>query len=286
MLHDRGTDPWEAGVRAQHVTKVLYKLWNDAGVKARQIVAAISLPGNLVLCFGRLPIAILEQGHMDLLGCWNSDRSPLSPLDCLYWTNSTTVSEWCLISDALIESYRSHTDMNQGASYRSIVKSALGCKGTNTSIPVTEGRGEGFKLAGLLTGVTCGIGKHVRGNDHNAKVVLAEHATLYLDKSKPKELEAGGFKLSAKGQASTKGVLKVHLASQDHPGNLANLDDFRTGPAYEYAKKIMMSCSWTDENIGTPGLASPCAQVCDYKFHFQDYVQADFTLSKCTVLSR
>jgi hypothetical protein len=38
-------------------------------------------------------------------------------------------------------------------------------------------------------------------------------------------------------------VLKVHLQSQDHPENLANLDDFRTGPAYEYAKRVMMSCS-------------------------------------------
>jgi hypothetical protein len=47
-------------------------------------------------------------------------------------------------------------------------------------------------------------------------------------------------------------VLKVHLESQDHPENLANLDDFRTGPAYEYAKRIMMSCSWTNENTGTP----------------------------------
>jgi hypothetical protein len=68
--------------------------------------------------------------------------------------------------------------MQKGSSYRSIVKSALGCKGTNTSMPVTEGLGKEFKLAGLLTGVTCGIGKHVRGNDHNAKVVLSEHAML------------------------------------------------------------------------------------------------------------
>jgi hypothetical protein len=126
----------------------------------------------------------------------------------------------------------------------------------------------------------------VGGNDHNAKVVLSEHATLYLDKSRTKELEARCFKLSAKGQASTKCVLKVHLESQDHPENLANLDDYGTGPAYEYAKRVMMSCSWTNENTGTPGLASPCAQVCDYKFHSQDYVQADFTLSKCTVFSR
>jgi hypothetical protein len=151
MLHDRSTDHWETGVRAQHVTKVLYRLWNDAGVKARQIVAAISLPGNLVLRFGRLPIAILEQGHMDLLGCWNSDRSALSPLDCLYWTNSTTLSEWCLISDALIESYRSHTDMNQGASYRSIMISALGCKGTNTSMSVTEGLGTSSQACLLVS---------------------------------------------------------------------------------------------------------------------------------------
>jgi len=49
-------------------------------------------------------------------------------------------------------------------------------------MPMTEGRGKGFKLAGLLTEVTCGIGTQKRGDSHNAKIDLGEHATLYLDK--------------------------------------------------------------------------------------------------------
>ena len=56
--------------------------------------------------------------------------------------------------------------------------------------------------------------------------------------------------MTAKKQHSTKGVLKVHLAPRDDPENLANLDDFRTGAAYEYARKIMISCTWTNESTG------------------------------------
>jgi len=118
-------------------------------------------------------------------------------------------------------------------------------------MPVTEGRGKGFKLAGLLTGVTCGIGTQKRGDGHNGKVVLAEHATLYLDKPQTKQLEALGFVLTVKNQQSTKDVLKVYLANRDDSENLTNLDNFRTGAAYEYAKKIMMSCTWTNESTGT-----------------------------------
>ena len=46
-------------------------------------------------------------------------------------------------------------------------------------------------------------------------------------------------------------MLKVYLANNDDSENLANLDDFRTGAAYEYAKKIVMSCTWTNELTGT-----------------------------------
>ena len=41
------------------------------------------------------------------------------------------------------------------------------------------------------------------------------------------------------------------MANNDDSENLANLDDFRTGAAYEYAKKIVMSCTWTNELTGT-----------------------------------
>jgi hypothetical protein len=118
-------------------------------------------------------------------------------------------------------------------------------------MPITEGCDRSFKLAGLLTGVECGIGSHKRGSDHNAKDVLSEHATLYLDKPQTRELEARGFVLSAKGEQSTKGVLKVHLEPNDHPESLAGLDDFQTGPAYEYAKRILLSCIWENGKTGS-----------------------------------
>ena len=113
------------------------------------------------------------------------------------------------------------------------MKSALRCKGTNTSMPVTEGCGKGFKLAGLLTGVTYGIGTHKRGDGHNASLVLGEHATLHLGQPQTMELEARWFVLTVKNQQSTKGVLKIYLATRDDLENLANLDNFRTA-AYEY----------------------------------------------------
>jgi hypothetical protein len=59
MMHGRGTDHWIPSVRAGHISKVLYGLWNDSSVKAWQIVAAICSPGDLVLRFGRVPIAVL-----------------------------------------------------------------------------------------------------------------------------------------------------------------------------------------------------------------------------------
>jgi hypothetical protein len=144
-----------------------------------------------------------------------------------------------------------HTNLEKGTAYRSIIKSAIGCEGTNTSMTVTESRGGGLKLTGLLAGVFCTIDTHKRGNDHNAKAVLPEHATLYLDKPQTKELEARGFILSTKGQESTQRLLEIHLAPDDHPENLAGLNDSRTGPAYEYAKRILLSCTWTNEKTGS-----------------------------------
>jgi hypothetical protein len=90
-----------------------------------------------------------------------------------------------------------HTDLARRTSYRQIIESALRCRGTNTSVPITEACGRSFKLADLLTGVECGIGSHKIGSDHNAKVVLAEHTTLYLDKHQTKEVEARGSVPSA-----------------------------------------------------------------------------------------
>jgi hypothetical protein len=69
MMHKRGVSHWDPKLRAHHVAKILYKVWNDPKVRARQIVAAVCLLDNIVLRSGRFPIAILEQGSLDLLGC-------------------------------------------------------------------------------------------------------------------------------------------------------------------------------------------------------------------------
>lgn len=227
--------------------KPLYKILTSPDCVEAQAVVTVSLPTALAARFGRLPFQILEQGLIDLTGGWCNDRSPLSLFSPNREATTTeTVWDWCLLPEALVDTFRLYAEVDKSASCRTIMREALKCSGTNTSMPLTEGSGVSCKVASLIQGYT----QTLCLNKHNQTVfvLLADNWGVFLmTRSQTDYLRDHGFVFSTKGVCASTGCLKIKLEAQDHPEHLANLNQHSQFAEYEYARRVTLSFSWVDE---------------------------------------